>query len=469
MPDISTQTVRTEPGPFYYPPREWEVVNGLKENKLEVKAIDIVADVINLSSEGGKFADMDRILAEAKTWASSTRLPATNNGSYILQDGDTTANKAAAIKDAQDKRVKYHTRVNDFLASLQEQTDGFRDVPGQSTMAKALNVLKLVAARNGSPDKHGMLPGFSDHSMHESPSSVAGGIRDALDSAAKMSQEERDLLGFGQQGKDPATRDGGGIGGGGDTHWDLMKMEIATDMLTHGRKLILDVARNLSTLSRLTITSAKKQEPDHDGRKLRVKNAESFDELPFVSQAELLQPSDLFELRMITGQARRYERIRQTEKKQLLYMIIDCSGSMAGERTQRACGVAMNRLMGVLKEDAELFIRFFDTKLHPEMRARNPKEAIEVMNKILNNNYSGGGTQIMRCTKEAFVRVKELAEIEPLCKPDLAIVSDGDDDVSGMSEYDFVGVKLHAFIVGGKAEKLTKLAIRTGGVGINGL
>ena len=67
-------------------------------------------------------------------------------------------------------------------------------------------------------------------------------------------------------------------------------------------------------------------------------------------------------------------------------------------------------------------------------------------------------------------RILEICKQDPtLTRPELVIVTDGDDNVKSLKLEQFVKTKVHAFIVDRKNDDLVEFAKATGGVGIQNL
>jgi hypothetical protein len=79
--------------------------------------------------------------------------------------------------------------------------------------------------------------------------------------------------------------------------------------------------------------------------------------------------------------------------------------------------------------------------------------------------YGGGGTAIDHCARQATARVEEiLGSGDQLTKPELLVVTDGQDGVS-LTLNDLKGTTMHAFVLGTNQE-LVNIARQSGGVGI---
>jgi len=195
-----------------------------------------------------------------------------------------------------------------------------------------------------------------------------------------------------------------------------------------------------------------------------------FDELAKLSKQEwaLYQKSRAyFWYKVATRQSTVRERVSRTEKKQLLFVIVDCSGSMdSGERIAKACGIVMNRLKAVMAGEAELYFSFFDSALKKVYHAGTPEEAKALAEKVRTSNFSGGSTSIDSAMKQAQKKIEEIVAEGATYRPELVVITDGDDKISSKPA-DFAGTKVHAFVVEESNKALTDLAIKTGGVGRN--
>ena len=128
----------------------------------------------------------------------------------------------------------------------------------------------------------------------------------------------------------------------------------------------------------------------------------------------------------------------------------------------------MNRLKAVVAGEAQMYVRFFDSRLYEEHYASTPAEAKELMRRFEAKNFSGRSTAIDACAREAQKRIEEIVAEGRVTRPELVVVTDGDDSVR-MTTEDLPGTKLHAFVVERSNKALTDLAVKTGGVGIDNL
>lgn len=421
--------------------------------KCEVKkfSADIVEDFCNLASGGG-FVPPSEYRQEVARRASDC-LPPPEEGNWRLSNGQKTNSRQKAVASATDRGMKYQERVQDFLRTI--EPDKF---PGSSPLEQAMNCLKLLSEQKGGSgggEEGEILPIFID----ERPENVAEKMNDLMDQVESLDDAEKELL-------DPDQDAGAGKHENGDD--GLQKMKLAADM-SHGKDVWLKVSRQLDRMVRMRVAKSVKVIPDTNGDEVRNRPIKDFGEMGRLVKSEWALPEVYRTFRIVTHAAQVRERVRREEKKQLLYMIIDCSGSMSnGQRIGKAGGVLMNRLKAVVEGEAEIFIRFFDSKLYEEHHAGTAKEAKDLIHQFTEKNFSGGSTNISGCAMEAQKRIEEIAKEKNLARPELVVVSDGEDNISLTTE-SLHGTKLHAFVVERSNTALTELAIKTGGVGINNL
>ena len=87
------------------------------------------------------------------------------------------------------------------------------------------------------------------------------------------------------------------------------------------------------------------------------------------------------------------------------------------------------------------------------------------METMRRSNFSGRSTNIDGCMKEAKAEIDKIIAEGETYKPELVVVTDGDDNISSTAK-DFAGTKVHAFVVEESNPKLVELARATGGVGV---
>jgi uncharacterized protein with von Willebrand factor type A (vWA) domain len=410
---------------------------------------DLVADLCNLAA-GGEIRPPSEYREIVKREVMD-KLPEPGDWGYTLPDRSITGKSQEWIDANIQASMRYHQNVCDFL-----QTLDLSSFPGSSPLEQSMQMLKLLATQSGGqPSGEGeSLPIFSE----QKPEQVAEKLNSIMEEVESLDDTENELLS--DEDSNSSNKSSGDEG--------LQKMQIAEDML-RGKEHILNISRRLDKLTRMKVSKSSKVEPDLEGEEVRQRPIKSFDEMSRIGKSEWALPSTYRTYRVLTHASPVRERVRRVEKKQLLYMLIDCSGSMSsGKRIASAGGVVFNRLKAVVAGEAEIYVRFFDTKLREEHHAATPAEAKKLMKLLVEKNFSGGGTDISGCAKAALLRIEEIVAQGTTAKPELVVVTDGDDRISIKSE-DVGSNKLHAFVVESSNTALTELATRSGGVGINKL
>jgi len=452
--EMTMFTFRTNPPATYLTPSAEEMRNVAKAVGLGTYSRDLASDLAHLAAGGtinppSRYREVVRAGVEEK-------FPSPNaNGEWKIKNGTFTKDRGRAVAKGVESAFRYHQTVCDFLEAVD-----FTNVPGDTPLEQAMNLLKLLSKKKGGAgggENGETLPIFADEKIAgEKP---AEELNKLLDDVESMSWEEAELL-----SPDKIETDADG----GET---LSAMDLAEDMLS-GKEEMLRISRNLDSLSRMQVRRQRNVETDPSGDDVRKRPIAHMGELAKVGSADwaLRQAApSLFLYKAVTKALPIRERVVTVERRQLLYIIIDCSGSMKeGKRIFKAGGILMNRLKAVIAGEAELYVRLFDTQLKAEYHAGTPAEARELVRHFTTANYSGGSTDISSCARAARKRIDEIIAQGTTCRPELVVITDGDDKIS-LTAKEFAGTKVHAFVVETKNDALIKVAQATGGVGINNL
>lgn len=447
-------SMRTKAPRTYLSPTREEMREAAKKCEVKKFSADLVEDFCNLAA-GGEILPASEFRSAVECQAEE-KLPSPEKGSdgklyWKKGDGNWAENRQDAIADRVGRGMKYQQSVCDFLRTV--ELDKF---PGDSPLEQAMNLLKLLSTQQGGQgggEDWETLPIFTDN---DRPEDVSEKLNDLMDTVESLSDAEKELL--------EETDESSGAEENGDD--GLQKMKLAEDM-AKGKDVWLKVSRQLDKLVRMKVAKSVKVFPDPAGDEVRTRAIAHLGEINRLVKSEWALPSVLRNFRLVTRAAQVRERVEREEKKQLLYIIVDCSGSMKdGQRVAKAGGVLFNRLKAVVAGEAELYVRFFDSRLHKEHYASNAVEAKALMKVITEGNFSGGSTNISGCAREAQKRIEEIVATTKTARPELVIVTDGDDSINLTLE-ELKGTKLHAFVVEHGNKALTGLAIKSGGVGID--
>ncbi len=91
--------------------------------------------------------------------------------------------------------------------------------------------------------------------------------------------------------------------------------------------------------------------------------------------SELAYDREIFEQKVVDGELLYYGRDRQSEEqRRLQYILVDSSASMRGQRQVFARGLALTLVKKLALEGDELWLRFFDSRLHELVKA--PRAAL---------------------------------------------------------------------------------------------
>lgn len=448
-----SQTFRTAPPAHYISPSKEEMREVAQKIGLSKFSPDLAADIANLCA-GGRVLPPSAYKDQVKKTVEE-KLPAPDSsGNWRLSNGSYTKSRSEKLLDAVESAVRYHQNVCDFL-----QTVEVENLPGSSPLEQAMNCLKLLSKMSGGSGEGSgeSLPIFA-----EKAEEAGQKVNQILDQVESLTQDEKDLL-------DPDA-DAQPDAGKGSTEDAQQKMSLAEDMLS-GKEIMLSISRNLDKLTRMQVRKSKKQEADPAGDEIRKRPIRHTGELNKIEKsywAIRQQSKSYFDYLAVTGGIPVRERVTTIEKKQLLYIIIDCSGSMGqGKRIFKAGGILMNRLKAVIAGEAELYVRLFDTSLKTEYHAGTPAEAKELIKHFTEKNYSGGSTDISGCARSAQKRIEEIIANGATYRPELVVITDGDDSIDLKATKDFPGTKMHAFVVDTANNALCEVAKATGGVGVN--
>lgn len=449
-------TIRTIPPLNYLPPTSRDIKEMAEKVKLATFSTDLVEDLCNIQA-GGSYVSESKIVEKLKNNTNLDRYLTTDSsgdfrykGTYLKDsNGSYVSNKDQARTLASYEEVKYHSNINSFTRNL-----NFDGIPGISPLEKSLGLVKLLSSQNGGessddPQYSNNLPIFN-----QSQQDLAKKINETFETISNLDQHEKQLLDF----TNPSGEKGA--------------LAMAEDMLS-GKEVMLKIKRTLDKLVKLRTGKQVKLTPDSNGVEVRYRPIKDFSEIDRLNSEEFIYGKKYLYYRVISGTSTIRERCSRQEKKMLLYILVDCSGSMKSENAfLKAGGVLMNRLKAVLLGEAEVSFSFFEQELGEEYTASTDSllDVRNLMSQIKYENFGGGGTAIANCTKEAIKRVnKRLANNPGLTKPELLVVTDGCDNTTALKASDLGGITLHTIIVGGHNEHLLKVARQSGGVAISNI
>ena len=230
---------------------------------------------------------------------------------------------------------------------------------------------------------------------------------------------------------------------------------------------ILDVARKLG------ITEQYQREEDvadvvYPEKDWRTTNLKSMSDLPNVLPYQYLYPDAIFDKMLFDRDLKVKQFQSRRKKKQVLYMLIDGSGSMTRTRQVIACGIAIAYVKKAIEEGSTYFFRFFDTHSFDLHKVTNKDEAIKEIDYLMKNPHSGGGTNINRAIQGAITDINDPKLFKQIVKDkdenlydraDILVITDGEDGVGITPEFLKENrVTLHSFLLDNDNAGLQKIS-----------
>ena len=447
--------MRTKPPAYYITPNERDMKKAAKRLKLKEYPSELIQDMSNIAA-GGKIVPSTiyrHIVAK-----NTNPGPMDSDGEYTYFDleGDRHYTRDANIakRNRINYKVREHENTTDFIKTID-----FDEVPGLSPLEQSMTIFKMLCEQNRTSDGNNdeipeNLKNHNSFNQQTSGQNQAKRFNDIFNQLRNMTEIEKELI----------THTGAGKEESPDTQ--LKRAELAADMVK-GKEIWLKISRQLDRIVKMRTAKSNETEPNPDGDDIHHRPIRGFHEIHKLPPTEYTIPKSYRMYKIATQATQIRERIIRTDKIQLLYIIIDCSGSMEGTKIHKAGGILMNRLKAVMKEEAIVYTRFFDTRLFTEHFANTPEKAKELIGHFQKENFNGGGTNIARCVRDSIKRINELLVEDPnLIRPELVVITDGEDRID-LTINDFGKTRMHSFLVNAHNQQLSEIAIKTGGIGIN--
>jgi len=141
----------------------------------------------------------------------------------------------------------------------------------------------------------------------------------------------------------------------------------------------------------------------------------------------LAYPDELFYARLASGKLVLYEKGVQISSGPV-YVLVDKSGSMEGEKMLWAKAVALALYVKCIRSGRDFYLRFFDSQPHPLVKVSTPAKSSDVVRAFdyIARVKSAGGTDITRALVRAFLDLEESGSEEA----SVVLITDGIDRVS---------------------------------------
>ena len=244
-------------------------------------------------------------------------------------------------------------------------------------------------------------------------------------------------------------------------------IEKVTEFIENENFKILNIARKFG------VTEQYQREEDvadvnYPEKDWRVTNMKTLSDLPQVLPYQYLYPDAIFDKMLFDKDLKIKQYQSRRKKKQILYILIDGSGSMGRLEQITSSGIAIAYLRKAIEEGSKYFFRYFDTEVFELHKVTNEKEAIKEIDYLLNNHHSGGGTRIDSAIRHAIEDINNpaLFKQDPKDKnsdlydrADILVITDGEDRVDITSEFlKEKKVTLHSFLLNSSNPELEKIS-----------
>ncbi len=208
----------------------------------------------------------------------------------------------------------------------------------------------------------------------------------------------------------------------------LEMIESSSDIIRLARNT--DVQRLLDSLSFIEEMTFKTRKKTIKSSKGEVIGYSRGTQITRISRTELAlfetkEAEQVFLYKWATGKLILYEKVVRQDFGPL-YVLLDKSGSMDGEKIRWAKATAIALFMRARREGRPFFIRFFDSapyNLIKVSRSGKPGEALRLMD-YLARIKSGGGTDI---TRSIIAACQDISGIKMRGLGELILITDGED------------------------------------------
>lgn len=470
----------------YYFPNDDAIIREFKKQGVASVPLDSVKDLASFMANNDNLLTHEEITAAVAARTSELVSKASTDprsGKWVMDLGNGKLNKYNTydgMTKATSRRLEKHTTASrDDLAKAATLR---AKLPGYSPLSKAISfytVKNKIDSQDKEPqdqptepkDSSGYKEVRAKSDISENHLKRMSELLDALDSLTDI---EKELLSK-DSNDGPATV----LSGSGseqddeqeeaDPKWKLLDLLDNAKLLDRG---MLRAARHLKKFSDLTTSgNATKFKQTVEGDDIKSRPMTSVGEIGKIGQAAFAlrhKSRTLFHKKLACSEFSVRELGTYLDRKQLLYILVDSSGSMQEHNAFcQAAGVALNRLTAVAAGDAEVYWRFFTGHPHQEFHAYDKDSARSSVALLTRSaNYSGGSTNFDRAIVAAVSDIESHVEENPsFIKPEIMIVTDGQNEAS-LTLSQLKGIKLHTVFVGPTTPhySIVELGLASGGI-----
>ncbi len=198
---------------------------------------------------------------------------------------------------------------------------------------------------------------------------------------------------------------------------DILKLAKNTDI-----KKVLEFLSGLPRLGSFT----KKRKTRYSRGELQ--GYEKGIDLERLVPSELALPDELFDIKFAEGELLLYQK-EVKEAQGPLYLLLDKSGSMDGEKIIWAKAVALALYSRARRENRDFYLRFFDNIPYPLVKVMRNAKTRDVLKMIeyIGKVRGGGGTDISRAIIAACEDIKE-GHVKGVSE--VIVLTDGEDKIA---------------------------------------
>ena len=219
-------------------------------------------------------------------------------------------------------------------------------------------------------------------------------------------------------------------------------------------KAYLEESTGLDT----ALDEKKEKNPDSDEKD--VYQMDSMDEVTKVRKSQMMLEN--FDDKLMKKELDVVTRAKPITKKQILYMLLDDSGSMRNIHKQTYVrAVLLNRLESVVDGKSDLKFALYESERYGFHNVGNKKEAERLYKKISLRRPAGGGTNIGSILQETINEI-HADTVTGYHDPEIMIVCDGDDYVNP-DDIDYKDVRINVVLLGTNNDGLSRVAKETDG------
>lgn len=220
-----------------------------------------------------------------------------------------------------------------------------------------------------------------------------------------------------------------------------------------------DVRKLLEVISWIPKISHKVRRKTTKSSKGELHGYELGSDIERIVPTELIYPKLYFNMKVSEGKLLLYDKALP-ECRGPLYVLLDKSGSMEGDKIKWAKATAIALFMKSRKEYREYFIRFFDGSPHQLVKISKRLKSSEVLSFVdyLARIKSGGGTDI---TKALMTAGDDIQYGSSKGVSDVILITDGEDRISEhliRRKLKMLGIKLITVMIMGENKDLRNIS-----------